>query len=290
MIWQFEVRVDDGRHVVMNGAAEDLDKIVAILSGHKALLDRVKAAEAELADCRHDFAATHNNMRQYQAENLETLKDLAAATQRAESAARLKTAYRRRVEAAEAVLSQTQAERDEWRRRTEAAEVKVEQMRHASRRDREELVYENTLLLTELEATLAQCQQERDAAVAENVRLLAQVEELQAKNETVEAKLDLMRSEAELLGTYLSEATAEQAALWKRTKSILEVAIARGEKLGYSDDDYRALWRDLTGADWQDEPDELEEDEASRYSIGLAMAMEIAEVDQTLLNQPEIGD
>lgn len=71
--------------------------------------------------------------------------------------------------------------------------------------------------------------------------------------EAAEAKLDLMRSEAELLGTYLSEATAEQAALWKRTKSILEVAIARGEKLGYSDDDYRALWRDLTGADWQSE-------------------------------------
>lgn len=47
MIGQYEVRVDDGRYVVMNGDIGDLDKIVMILSGQEALQARAAAAEAE---------------------------------------------------------------------------------------------------------------------------------------------------------------------------------------------------------------------------------------------------
>ena len=36
---------------------------------------------------------------------------------------------------------------------------------------------------------------------------------------------------------------------------LLEVAITRGSSLGYADDDYRQLWREITGKDWLEADD-----------------------------------
>mgnify|MGYP007088249761 CR=1 FL=1 len=42
-------------------------------------------------------------------------------------------------------------------------------------------------------------------------------------------------------------------ALLERYLAVLDVALARGQKLGYMDDDYRKTWRLLTGNDWDED-------------------------------------
>ncbi len=52
----------------------------------------------------------------------------------------------------------------------------------------------------------------------------------------------------------IAELEALVAAVRNELMVVLEVAIARGEKLGYADDDYREAWEGLAGRDWEDEP------------------------------------
>lgn len=49
------------------------------------------------------------------------------------------------------------------------------------------------------------------------------------------------------------EAQAEVVRLCEELATVLEVALARGAKLGYSDDEYLARWEALTGREWDDE-------------------------------------
>ncbi len=55
------------------------------------------------------------------------------------------------------------------------------------------------------------------------------------------------------LQNYFEALIERHAAVVERFLAILEVALARGEKLGYTDADYHALWLGITGEEWADE-------------------------------------
>lgn len=58
------------------------------------------------------------------------------------------------------------------------------------------------------------------------------------------------------IGKRLAEDNAMELvdALQQELAAVLDVAIARGESLGYdSDDDYKARYRELTGKEWENE-------------------------------------
>lgn len=54
------------------------------------------------------------------------------------------------------------------------------------------------------------------------------------------------------MGTW-AEVAAELDKLREELASVLDVALARGEKLGYLDDDYIARFAELTGREWSNE-------------------------------------
>jgi len=79
-----------------------------------------------------------------------------------------------------------------------------------------------------------------DADDADRARLVARVDRMGGL-------LDLYKADADNLLTRITELEHELV-------RVLDVAIARGERLDYdSDDDYRERYRELTGKGWQDD-------------------------------------
>jgi hypothetical protein len=75
MIAFYQVRVDGERHVTLSGETGDLDKIVAILSGHQSLLARLHAAEAEVARLRDGILRLQDGLMDRDADRFQCLLD-----------------------------------------------------------------------------------------------------------------------------------------------------------------------------------------------------------------------